>query len=151
MQFERSGKIDAPINKVFKCLTDINFLKSEISRLNKYERPKLHYDKKIPFGKGNKIILSIDGSQLVFQIEDCVEPSLLSINVFHGKHKQLFGSLFCKVNLESVGQKTIYKSVYVSEKTPNGIFSLIIKIYFWASLLSSSRRFNKYVQSQKNV
>ena len=151
MRFERSGKIDASIDKVFECITDINFLKSEIARFKKDERPKLHYDKKAPFGKGNKIILTIDSSQLIFKIDECIKPNMLAITAFHGKHKKLFGSLFCEISLKNVQGKTVYKSIYTSEKSPKGIFHFLIKIYLSLSWFNGSRRFKKYVQLQKSV
>jgi len=151
MKFERSGKIDASIDTVFECITDINFLKSEIARFRKDERPKLHYDKKAPFSKGKKIILNIDSSQLIFKIEEYVKPEMLTITAFHGKYKKIFGSFFCEISLKSVDGKTFYKSIYTSEKSPKGILRFLIRIYLLFSWFYGFRRFKEYVQLQKNV
>lgn len=151
MQVKRSIKINAPIDKVFDCLTDIEFFKNEISRQSKNQRPKLHYDKKVPFHEGKKIILNSDGTQLIFLIEELIKPTKLVIKIFMGgKYKELIGSLFYKVNLESAEGKTIYNCIYASEKSPNGIFYIMLKMYLWGASFSSNRRFKKYVQS-KNV
>lgn len=151
VKLEKSGKINAPINKVFECFTDIDFIKSEIARSKKHLRPKLHYDKKNPFGEGNKIIFNINGHSLVCEINECIKPSSLSVNVSISQFKDFFGSILCQVNLKSVKNKTAYNLVYVSQKTPTGILALIMKSYFWVSSISCFRRFNKYVQSNKNV
>ena len=151
MQVKKRIEINAPIDKVFDGLTDIAFFKNEISRQSKDQRPKLHYDKKAPFREGNKIIISSDGTQLIFQIEELIKPTKLVIKIdIGGKSKELIGSIFYKVNLESAGKKTVYNYVYVTEKSPSGILFVILKIYLWWTSFSSNRRFKEYVRS-KNV
>ena len=149
MQIRKRWKIAAPIDHVFECFTDIDLFKNEIARLSKQDRPNLYYDKKAPFGIGNKIILDSDGTKIVFQVREYIKPSKLCFDVhLAGKYKEKIGSLFYQITLESKGQKTIYNLNCTSEKSPNSLLSAILKIYLWGSLISANKRFRKFVLSK---
>jgi hypothetical protein len=153
MKLQQSGIINAPIEHVHICLTDIKYLKSELKKFASGEDVTLQYDRKNPFAVGNKITFIKDEPVLSFIIEENKPPSNLKMTIKNlNKHSESFGNFFYQAILENHNGKTKYEFVYSSEKELpdtfqkySWLFRFIAKLFLW----QSHRKFVKHVKSTR--
>jgi hypothetical protein len=155
MKIETSGTINAPLQTVFDCLTDIRYLRKELCRSDGGKKIKIKYDHKDPFGVNKKILFILDKQDFVLNVvenngRDCLvlifEPTRL-------EYKEFLGTFEYKAELEQVQNKTKYRFTYGTSKEPLGYFKVIafvVRLFLWFWFWGAKRRFIQFVKS-KNV
>jgi len=155
MKIVKTGVIDSPLEKVFKCLTDINFYKQDIKHQTKDEEVfvKIQYDRKDPFGIGKTITFLVDDHPVYFmKVIESNAPYevLIDINLFPDA-EALFGKFKYRAQLDTLdNNKTQYTYTYTSIKEPSHwlskLLAIIAKIYFSFSFSRMNKRFLSFVE-----
>lgn len=151
MKIETKGTIRAPIETVFECLTDIEFLKSEIWRTKDGKDYKIQYTPKSPFGLNKKILFILDEPVFSITVIENNGYDTLSLIIELKEYKELLGELEYKATLKPYKGNTQYTFTYTSSEEPVGIFkviALLLRFFLWYSFWRYKKRFIKFVKSK---
>ena len=150
MKITKQGNIKAPIEVVFNFMTDIELYKEEFRRGSKEQSFKLNYDRKNPFGVGNRIVFSTDTSTIIITIAKNDSPNYLSMSIEPNKrYLDLFGTIQYDGTLEKINEKaTMYNFIYESNKKPRGLLKFIFMCFFHVSFYFTNKRIKKTYSKQ---
>ena len=147
MKITKQGNIKAPIEVVFRFMTDIELYREEIVKGFKGQSVKLNYDRNKPFGVGNKIVCSMEKPVILMTITKNDSPYHLSMNIEPNKrYLDLFGTIKYDGTLEELNEKAIkYTFTYESNKNPKGFLKFIILCCFHVSFYFTNKRIKKRI------
>lgn len=135
---------------VFEVLTDIEIWRDEFAQVNRGVSFRLNYDRKQPFGIGNRIVLSKDTPIFISTITQYEAPYLLEMSVEPNKrYIDFLGVGYYFAFLEKISEKkTKYDFLYESSKQPKGFLKLVFWVYFHCSFFFANKRMKKRITSR---
>ncbi len=148
--FTLKSKVKAPIDHVFQCMTDIEYLK-EMALVESPDIKSVEYNKKSPFKPGEKIVFIAEKAKTIITVEKVAQPNYLKLQFSPYKTiEDIFGGGYIEAHLSTKGDETHYFYNFVSDKNPKGFIKVFIKIlgmFYKLSCISMNKKFNSYVLS----
>ncbi|MDO3384487.1 hypothetical protein QWI17_01400 [Gilvimarinus sp. SDUM040013] len=138
-------KVKAPIDHVFSCMTDIEIFKKMSFEENRATIKSIEYNKKNPFGKGERIVVICEKVKTILIVEENKSPNYLKIRVIpYQKLNETFGGGYIETVLEQRELFTFYNYNFVSDRTPSGFWKVFVKFIGFMYKLSCRRAHNKF-------